>query len=151
MKQIKTLLMLVLLMLTSCVSQHTINRHSYRPDVVHLKMTMDDYEYMGDVTVEAEYKIYLGIFRKVLTINGEPYSPRYRSYTRLTIDPRIRTPHFINRALYKVLDTYPDADYIIPGAYKKVVDHMLGGRIVKEQQTLKVYRLKNAIAQPEAE
>ena len=135
-------MMMALLLLTSCVSQHTINRHSYGPDVVHLKMTMDDYEYLGDVTVDTEYKVYFGIFRKILTINGEAYNTRSYTATRLTLTPKTRVSRRINRALYKVLDTYPDADYIVPSTYKKSVDHMIGGRIVREQQTLKVYRLK---------
>lgn len=146
MKKVKILTMLLLLLLTSCVSQHTVNRHAYRPDFVQLRLSMDDYEYLGEVTVETEYKIYLGIFRKMLTVNGEPYDPRTYTSTYLSLYPHRHTSHRIDRAMYKVLDIYPDADYIIPGAYKKSVDHMMiGGRIVREQQTVKVYKLKSTV------
>ena len=64
-------LLLIAVIGTSCVSQHNVERNysDLRPDVVRLELTMDDYQYMGDVNIEVEYKIYLGIFSKILTVN----------------------------------------------------------------------------------
>ena len=56
---------------TSCVSQKKIDKNfaGFRPNVTRLELTMDDYQYLGDVTIEVEYKTYLGI-PKIYTVNG---------------------------------------------------------------------------------
>lgn len=134
--------LLTVLLLSSCVSQHTKNKTYFRPDKVRLEMTMQDFEYLGDVTVSAEYKKYFGIFRKRLTINDEAYNPRVYTKSYLKTDPGVRVGSTLNLAMYKVLDTYPEATFIIPANQKKVVEHMNGGRIIREEMTLKVYKLR---------
>lgn len=133
----------VTLLVTSCVSQHSVNRTyaPLTPDVVRLNVTMEDYVYLGEQTVEVTYKTYLGIFRKVLTINGEDYNPRYYRSTYLALNRSVRVNSIMRKALYKVADTYPGADYIMPVTHDIEVKHMLGGRITKETMTIKVFAL----------
>ena len=96
---------------TSCVSQHNVERNysELRPDMVRLYMTMDDYQYLGDVTIDIEYKTYLGIFRKILTVNGQPYDPRFYHNTKISFTHKIKLG-LLKKSLYKVAETYPEAD-----------------------------------------
>ncbi len=133
---------LAIMGLSSCVTHHTANKTFFQADEVRLEMSMLDMEYLGTVTVEAEYKTYFGIFTKGLTINGVPYDSRNYTTTKLANVSPVDYSRFIDLALYKVTDTYEEADYVIPTSHKKDVEHMIGGRIIKESLTLKVYRLK---------
>ncbi len=136
------ILALAIVGLSSCVTHHAANKTFFKTDEVRLEMNMLDMEYLGTVTVEAEYKTYLGIFKKGLTINGVPYDSRNYTTTHLANVPSSAYSRFITKALYKVTDTYEEVDYVIPTSHKKDVEHMIGGRIIKESLTLKVYRLK---------
>lgn len=136
------LLFLAIVGLSSCVSHHAVNKTYFRPDEVRLELNMQDMEYVGQVTVETEYKRYLGLLIKMLTINGEPYNSRQYTISDLALNPYVHCSKYIQKALYKVTDTYPEADYAIPTFYKKEVEHMFGGKIIKESMIIKVYRLK---------
>ena len=144
MKKSIFILMMALLagVTTSCVSQRNIDKNyaPFKPDVVRLNVTMDDYVYLGDVTVEVEYKTYLGIFRKVLSINGEEYDPRNFRSTSLTLGKNIKLG-LLHKALYKVTDTYANADYILPVSDQLEVKHMFLGRERKRSVTFKVFQL----------
>ncbi len=136
------ILALGMISLSSCVNHHVATKTFFKTDEVRLEMSMQDMEYLGTVTVNAEYKTYLGIFTKGLTINDQLYDTRNYTKTHLANVSSSQYSKFITKALYKVTDTYADADYVIPTSHKKDVEHMIGGRIIKESLTLKVYRLK---------
>ena len=153
-KYITVLALGMALLFPSCVSQHKTLRHytPFTPDVVRLNMTMHDYRYLGEVTMEVTYKTYLGSIGKVLTINGEAYNPRYYRSTQILWDERVPMSSVMRKALYKVTDTYENADYILPVKQEKTYDHMIGGRIVKETLTVKVFALqKRSQAEMDAE
>ena len=141
------ILLLVAVLGTSCVSQHNVARNyaDLRPDVVRLNLTMDDYTYLGDVIIDVEYKTYLGIFSKILTVNGEPYNPRYqhRTYIEFRHGSQLHMGK-LSKALYKVTDTYPNADFIMPASSSDVVEHMTAGRIHKRSMVIKAFALKAA-------
>lgn len=143
MKKVIYIALMAVLVLTSCVSQHNVNRAyaPLKPDYVRLDVTMADYEYLGDVTMEVVYKHY-GLWRKVLTINGENYDPRYYSKTQLDFTKRVKMSSLMKKACYKVVETYPQADYIVPATAKKEYEHMFAGRNIKETLTVKVFALK---------
>lgn len=136
------LLALPLLILPSCVSQQSINKNygSFRPDKIRLEMSMADYKYLGDVTVEVEYKTYLGIFQKLLTVNGEAYNPRFVTKTTIRMNQNVRLGH-LKKALSKVTDIYPNADFILPVSEQEIVEHMPMGRIKKRTMTFKVFAI----------
>ena len=141
------ILLLTVVLGTSCVSQSRIE-HNYselRPDIVRLYMTMDDYQYLGDVTIDVEYKTYLGMFRKILTVNGEPYDPRFYRETNISFTHFVKLGP-LNKALYKVADTYPNADYLMPASSSDNIEHMFGGRIHHRSMTIKVYAVNKTSA-----
>ncbi len=132
---------------TSCVSQHNVERNysELRPDMVRLYMTMDDYQYLGDVTIDIEYKTYLGIFRKILTVNGQPYDPRFYHNTKISFTHKIKLG-LLRKSLYKVAETYPQADYLMPVSFNDIVEHMPGGRIHKQTMIIKAYAVNKVSA-----
>jgi len=136
------ILLFVAVIGTSCVSQHNVemNYSEFRPDIVRLNLTMDDYQYLGDVTIDVEYKIYLGIFRKILTVNGEPYDPRVYHQTDIAFRHNVKLGP-LTKALYKVPETYPNADFMMAASMNDVVEHMPAGRIHKRSLTVKVYMI----------
>jgi hypothetical protein len=124
------------------------NYSEFKPDQVRLYMTMADYQYLGDVTVDVEYTTYLGIFRKIKTVNGEPYDPRFYHVTNIGFRGNInRKLGALKKALYKVTETYPNADYIMPASYNDVVEHMFGGRTHKRSMVVKVYAVDKQSAE----
>lgn len=142
------ILLLIAVLGTSCVSQHNVERNysELRPDVIRLYMTMDDYQYLGDVTIDIEYKTYLGIFRKILTVNGEPYDPRYYHNTQISFTHKVKLG-LLRKSLYKVAQMYPQADYLMPVSFNDIVEHMPGGRIHKQTMIIKAYAVNKVSAQ----
>lgn len=136
------LLMGTLLLMSSCVSQQKFSSTFFKPDRIRLELSMQDMTYLGDVTVSVTYKRYFGIFVKTLQINGDNYNPRYQQKARFALNANIGCDPRLKKALYKVQEVYPDADYIIPASFNETVDKMIGGRIVTEQMRVKVYKLK---------
>ena len=146
------ILLLIAALGTSCVSQHQVEKNysELRPDVIRLYMTMDDYQYLGDVTIDIEYKTYLGIFRKILTVNGEPYDPRYYHNTQISFNHKVKLG-LLKKSLYKVAETYPEADFLMPVSFNDIVEHMAGGRIHKQTMIIKAYAVNNVSAKAELE
>lgn len=126
---------------TSCVSQKKVDKNfsDFRPQVTRLELTMDDYQYLGDVTVEVEYKTHLGAPR-IYTVNGEKYDPRFYRETQIAFGRNIKLGP-LSKALYKVTDTYPDADFLVPAAFTDEVQYMLGARFHHRTMTVKVYAI----------
>jgi len=126
---------------TSCVSQKKVdtNYSDFRPRVTRLELTMDDYQYLGDVTVEVEYKTYFGI-PKIYTVNGEKYDPRFRRQTNIAFGRPVKLGP-LSKALYKITDTYPDADYILPCSYADNIEYMNAGRIHHRSLKVKVFAI----------
>jgi len=145
--------MTLMVLATSCVSQHNVNRAyaPMKPDYVRLDMTMADYEYLGDVTMEVVYKHY-GLWRKVLTINGVPYDPRYYTKTDIDFTKTVKMSGLMRKASYKIVEMYPNADYIVPASSRKEYEHMLAGRNIKETMTVKVFGMRTkSLAEQQAE
>ncbi|MAY83921.1 MAG: hypothetical protein CMP59_07290 [Flavobacteriales bacterium] len=113
------------------------------PDVVWLKMTLDDYEFLGDVEIEVEFHRYFGVFKYVNTINGEPVSISNRNYVRLQGRTPIRlNPPVLDRALYKAYQEYPEADFLMPVMTTTEVQQLFLGRKVTAKAKIKMYKIK---------
>lgn len=87
---------------------------SFAPSQTELELTMDDLNYLGDVEISVEYSKYLGIFTRVHSINGVIYDGKVResAYARSYIAGVGLNP-LLYRALPKVYETYPKAEYLI--------------------------------------
>lgn len=130
----------ILFLATSCVSQRDKGSYLTNPDL-RLEIGMQNLDYLGSVTVDVKYRSVLGS-TKILQTNGESYNPRFVKETSIASLGSVGLSGQISKALYKIQDTYPQAEYILPIIYNKEVKYMLGGRYVYETMTLKVYKLK---------
>lgn len=104
--------MVLTLGLTSC----SITRYkSYAPNTTQLSLQMADLKYLGETTINVEYRTYLGLIRIIDTINGVPYNGDEiqnfpiinNSTTGNDLQPCLR------KASYKLLKDFPEADYFI--------------------------------------
>ncbi len=134
-------LLCILLVSTSCVSQKSSDSFLVKPNNIRFEVSMQDLDCLGTITVEMEYKKY-GFITKIYTINGEPYNPRQYQTTSIAHKVSLGSLGKINKALYKVHEQYPDADYVLPTYRNKEVQYMNGGKIIKETLTVKVYKIK---------
>lgn len=136
---------MMLVAMSSCtVSKHVANNNyktPFKPNCTRLNLTMNDYEFLGQETIEVQYKVYLGIFAKLYTVNGEKYIPRQYTVTNLNMAVPSGLSIYMRKAMYKIFEKFPGADYIVPLYAQKQVEHMNGGRIVTKKMTFKAYRV----------
>lgn len=131
---------------SSCsIGQHnynTVKTSNFSPDIVRLDLSWSDLELVGEVKVDVEYRTYLGAFKVYDAVNGEDYSKRFSRHVGFSGKSNMRLSLPIRKATYKVIDTYPGADYYVPVFRDKKVEKMFLGSKVKEEVTFKVYKYK---------
>lgn len=115
---------------------------SFAPDCVRVEANINDYTQLGETTVTVESRRYLGIIKKIDKINGIDYDFRDVKIVELEGRNNIKLDGDIEKALYKVVEEYPNADYYVPVMKKTEVERMFLGRYIKESVVLKAYKLK---------
>lgn len=115
---------------------------SFVPDYVRVDANINDYAQLGETTVTIESRRYLGFINKLDKVNGEDYDFRDVKVIELEGETNINLRGDIKKALYKVVEEYPNADYYVPVMKKTEIERMFLGRYVKESVTLKAYILK---------
>ena len=125
------------LLLVSCGTL-TTNR-TYSPSVN--RFYMSDLVYLGETEVEITYSSYLGLFKKIHTLNEEEYDSFNKRHTFL--DGEFRKAWGLNKAAYKALEEYPDGRYFKIVRRTKVKERLFLGSEVKETAIIRVYKYKN--------
>jgi len=137
---------LIIVIMSACsvgqYNSNTVRTADFTPGIVKLDLTMNDFEYLGEVKVEVEYRTYFGSLNVYETINGEPYNRRVTRHVHFAGDRGIRLSLPIQKATYKLIDKYPDADYYVPVFTDKQIEKMFMGSHTKEIVTFKVYKQK---------
>jgi hypothetical protein len=123
-------------------SSNTVRTANLTPEIVKLDLTMNDFELLGEVKVEVQYRTYFNSINVYETINGETYNRRVTRRVHFAGDRGIRLSLPIQKATYKLIDKYPDADYYVPVSTDKQIEKMFLGRHTKEVVTFKVYKQK---------
>ena len=138
-------LSVITLFLSSCAvyTSRNIKTGTTMPNDVRLNMTLDDYEFLGETQVEAEYHKYLGFITYVNTINGEPVSNN-DNYVYLSGKRHIRVAGSkqITKALYKAYKEFPNADFIMPTMSTKEVQQLFLGKKIKVTAKIKAYKIR---------
>lgn len=140
-----TLVTFIVLSFSSCSGVRQVSgvqSTSFTPDYVRVNSDIDDYELLGESVVTLEYRKYFSLFKTIDKINGEDYNFREIKIVDLENNTNIRLCGDIKKALYKVVDDYPQADYYVPVVKKTEVERMFMGEFVKESVLIKAYRLK---------
>lgn len=139
-----TLLLALLVSLSSCASVSISRRSdtiSFKPTEVRLDIDMDDFELLGDVEVSIDYRTYLGVFTSIDMVNNELYDQRNKqniSVSNLSLAYKGR----LSKAMYKVFETYPETDYIMPVYVKNQTHNMFLGSSVNKVAKFKAYKFK---------
>jgi len=109
------------------------------PMNVQVEFTMDDLEYIGDVTGSTTQSYVFGVipyggrqYHRGTLINqgaiGGIQLPRTRGY---------------NNALYDALQEQPDADFLIPISFEKTTEQQFLGRVETLSIKAKAFRIKS--------
>lgn len=131
----------VVLGLSSC---SVVKHNTYTPDRVQLNLSMDNLEYLGDTEVGVKYNQYIGIIRVIEAINGKPYDGKviYRTNNISNASVLGGSNTILNRALYKVFNEFPDADYIVISKEMCQITRLFLGSEVTVSANVKAYKLK---------
>jgi hypothetical protein len=149
-KVIKCLIGVLLIGLMSACSVGQYNSNSvktmdFTPNVVRLEMTLNDFILLGEVRVDVSYRTYLSAFNVFETINGQDYNRRVSNRVNFTGARAVKLSKPIQRATYKVIELFPDADYYVPVFTEKQIDGLFLGRHTKEAVTFKAYKQKKIV------
>ncbi len=125
----------------STMTSHKASAISFEPDVVRLDVTLDDFEYLGSVEVSVDYRTYLGVITSVDMVNGEAYmGSREATSVSFSGINNMKFAGPISKSLYKVIETYPDADYYVPTVSQKKTNQLFLGSSSSYQMTFKAYK-----------
>ena len=135
----------VVLGLSSC---SVVKHNTYTPDRVQLNLSMDNLEHLGDIEIGVHYSQYLGFIRVIDKINGVPYDGKvihranYIGCTGAANAVSGCSNTILSRALYKVFNEYPEADYIVISNEKCEIARLFLGSEVTVSANVKAYKLK---------
>lgn len=106
MNKIKSIMIIVLfaLVATGC---GTTTRMKTVTAPASLQISLDDLNYLGETEISVHYSTYFYILSSVHEVNGEVYS---RGNERI-VSVNGMNDHFLNKAGYKLLEEFPQADY----------------------------------------
>ncbi len=102
---------------------------------------MNDLQYMGEQEISIEYTSYLGLFKSIEKVNGEAYDPVNRKELTMPRSCNFRNKN-LDKAAYKLMETFPDAVYFQIVMETKNVDKLFLGSVNKETARVKAYKLK---------
>jgi hypothetical protein len=136
--------------ITGIFSACSIGQHTYNatrttdlsPDIVRLDLTLSDFEFLGEVNINVEYRTYLKGITVYESINGEVYNRRLSRHVSFAGKSPVVLSFPLRKATYKVIETYPDADYYVPVFTDRISDNLFLGSRIKEEAVFKVYKLK---------
>ncbi|MBE6336450.1 MAG: hypothetical protein E7066_07245 [Lentimicrobiaceae bacterium] len=140
-----TMITFTVLLFSSCSGLRQVSgvqSTSFVPDYVRIEANINDYAQLGESTVTLEYREYLGFINKIDKVNGEDYNFRDVKIIELEGKTNIKLNGDIKKALYKVVEEYPNADYYVPVMKQTEVERMFLGKYIKESVILKAYKLK---------
>lgn len=148
MRKLNIMLILVgiALLFGSCRGTFEYNKKrtmDFAPDQVRLNIDMSNFELLGETTLTVDSRTYMGIFKHIDSINGVEYNFRDVKYTKLQGQQTMKLDGCVKKALYKVLEKYPNADYYVPVSSKKHKLRLFLGRQQKDVIVVKAYKFKN--------
>ena len=138
MKHLKFFYIIVATLLLSGCGTLTTDR-TFSPTVN--RFYMSDLVYLGETEVEITYSTYLGIFKKIHTLNEKEYDSSNKK--RAFLDGQAIKSWGLNKAAYKALEEYPEGRYFQIVRRIKEKNRLFLGSEVKETAIIRVYKYKN--------
>lgn len=116
----------------------------YRPysmDGTRLNVTMDDLEYLGETEISVDYRKYIGFISVIDAINGKVYDRVETKKLELSNVPE-GLYRYLDRASYKLVEDFPEADYYIVTMQKISRTRLFLGSDITVRARIKAYRFK---------
>ena len=127
-----------LISLTAC----SVTKHRpYSLNETRLNVCMDDLEYIGETEISADYRQYVGFIFALDSLNGEVYDRAHKHTVELSNLPN-GLYNYLDRASYKLLEEFPDADYFIVVSQNKSIERLYLGSMVSVSARIKAYKFK---------
>ena len=104
------------------------------PDT-RLNIDLNQLEYLGEQEISVTFDKYIGIFKKIRTINGEDFDRSVREYSYI---PKL-SPH-LYRAAPAVYEAFPQADYFVVSRQTSIRHLLFLGSEVEMKATIKAYK-----------
>ena len=123
----------VVLGITSCGVMKS-NRLGPTP-VAQLNIDLNQLEYLGEQEITITFDKYIGIFKKIRTINGADFDRSVREYSYI---PNLN-PH-LYRAAPAVYEAFPDADYFVVARQTSTRHLLFLGAEVEVKAVVKAYK-----------
>ncbi|WP_258103423.1 hypothetical protein [Marinoscillum sp. MHG1-6] len=127
-----------ILALSSCSNYLTLSEKrtmSLTPDFVRLDVRLDDFEYLGTTEISVQSREYFGFIQKIDSINNRAYNYRDVRIVDLMGKQDIRLKGEMKKALYKVVDEYPEATYyMVESDYQQISRSFMGRQTVRKMQ-----------------
>lgn len=135
---------MVLLSFSSCSGyRHMSGVRTFSDATYRVNTNISDYTLLGETEVSVEVRSYLGFIEVIDKVNGEVYNKTDQKIVSLEgMNQAVRMDSNIERALYKVLETYPNADYYVPVSTKLEIEKLFLGKHTIETVRVKAYKLK---------
>lgn len=124
------------------LSACSVTRHRpYSMDGTRLNVTMDDLEYLGETEISVDYRKYIGFISVIDAINGKVYDRVETKKLELSNVPE-GLYRYLDRASYKLVEDFPEADYYIVTMQKISRTRLFLGSDVTVRARIKAYRFK---------
>lgn len=127
-----------------CCSCSVTKNRTYAPATSQLNIQMDDLRYLGETEISVDYRTYLGFIRVIDKLNGEDYDGAEIRLTDLKNGGSLTDGLYgrLDRAAFKVLETYPEADYFVVVNQSKHKTRLFMGAEVTETAKVRAYAFK---------
>ena len=124
------------------LSACSVTRHRpYSMDGTRLNVTMDDLEYLGETEISVDYRKYIGFISVIDAINGKVYDRVETKKLELSNVPE-GLYRYLDRASYKLVEDFPEADYYIVTMQKISRTMLFLGSDITVRARIKAYRFK---------
>ena len=121
---------------------HTSKNASFAPDKVEMRINISDLVLLGESEITISYNKYIGFITVIDSINGQPYSSDMKKITKIDGLKSLNASKITNKALYKVIEDFPNAVYYKVVYNQKVIDRMFMGREIKQTIRIHAYSFK---------
>ena len=131
------------ILMTSCSGVYNVSHSpsaSVTPDIVRLNIDYNNVKYLGEVSIEVNSTVYLGIIRDIRTVNGVNYDFRNVKNVYFKGKKEVNMPRVMDKATYKVVETYPDADFYVPVSCSTQKQRMFLGRNETTKVVVRAYK-----------
>ncbi len=127
-----------------CCSCSVTKNRTYAPATSQFNIQMNDLRYLGETEISVDYRTYLGFIRVIDRLNGESWDGTEIRRTDLKNGGSLTGGLYgrLDRAAFKVLEKYPEADYFVVVNQSKHKTRLFLGAEVTETAKVRAYAFK---------